>query len=130
MRQLGHMDKIDKLNESKPGIAERVNFQEQQLAKKKQKLDDNFDNLTAQISKLKDEKAELFKEIIEDTVELFEKLLDLRNGRAVVGVDEKRSCTGCHNELNIPTVQQLQATNEIVTCPSCGRIIYLPELFN
>jgi len=125
-----HMDKIDELNEGKPVIAEKIKFQEQQLAKKKKELDDNYDVLNEKINKLKDEKSELFKDVVEDTVELFDKLLDQRNGRAVVPVDEMRSCTGCHNELNVPTIQQLQATNEIVTCPSCGRIMYLPEYFS
>ena len=127
---LVHMDKIDELNEGKPSIDKKIKFQEDQLAKKKKELDENYDDLVGQINVLKDQKAEMFKDVIEETVELFDKLLEQRNGRAVVEVDDTRSCTGCHNELNVPTIQQLQATNEIVTCPSCGRIIYLAEYFN
>ncbi|MCD4656423.1 MAG: hypothetical protein K8S87_02650 [Planctomycetes bacterium] len=130
VQQLEHMEKIDTLNGSKPLIKERIEFQEQQLAKKKKELDDNFDNLSKQIDVLKQRKAELFKEIAVDTTEIFDKLIEQRNGQAVVGVDEKRSCIGCHNELNIPTIHQLLATNEIVTCPSCGRILFLPKLFD
>ncbi len=130
IRQLLHLEKIDVLNGSKPTISEKIKFQEQQLVKKKQDLDDNYNNLSKQIDDLRNRKAELFTEIAEDTIETFNKLIEHCNGIAVAGVDDKRSCIGCHNELNIPTIQQLLATNEIVTCPSCGRIIYLPELFS
>jgi len=130
VRLLVHMEKIDSLNESKPSILSKINFQEQQHAKKKQELDDNYNNLSKQIDELKQKKTEMLDGIAIDTVETFNKLIKHCNGLAVASVDDKRSCTGCHNELNIPTMQQLLATNEIVTCPSCGRIIYLPELFS
>lgn len=130
VRLLVHMETIDSLNESKPAILGKIKFQEQQHSKKKQELDDNYNNLSKQIDELRQKKIELLDGIAIDTVETFNKLIKHCNGIAVASVDNKRSCTGCHNELNIPTIQQLLATNEIVMCPSCGRVIYLPELFS
>lgn len=57
----------------------------------------------------------------------YEKLLDAREGQAIAAI-EGRICQGCC--VNVPNniYVRLARGIELVTCPSCGRILYLPEL--
>lgn len=56
----------------------------------------------------------------------YEKLLDAREGQAIAELDG-RICQGCN--VNVPSniYVRLARGTELVTCPSCGRILYLPD---
>ena len=55
----------------------------------------------------------------------YEKLLDARAGQAIALL-ENRICQGCF--VNVPSniYVRLARGTELVTCPSCGRILHLP----
>lgn len=53
----------------------------------------------------------------------YERLLKTKGSNVIVGVNH-HSCGGCHMQLSRATVVACQADQEIVTCTSCGRILY------
>jgi predicted nucleic acid-binding Zn-ribbon protein len=55
----------------------------------------------------------------------FKRLLVMRNGRAVVGVDNG-ACGGCRTRLRTPVVASLRES-ETLFCESCQRILYDPN---
>ncbi len=59
-------------------------------------------------------------------LEQYEKLLGAREGQAMAML-EGRVCQGCH--VNVPNnlYVRLARATELVICPSCGRILYLPD---
>jgi predicted nucleic acid-binding Zn-ribbon protein len=57
----------------------------------------------------------------------YEKLLDAREGQAVALLDG-RICQGCFVTVPNNIYVRLARAVELVPCPSCGRILYLPEL--
>ena len=56
----------------------------------------------------------------------YEKLLEAREGQAMAMLDS-RVCQGCY--VNVPNNLYVRLARglELVICPSCGRILYLPE---
>jgi predicted nucleic acid-binding Zn-ribbon protein len=55
----------------------------------------------------------------------FKRLLQMRSGRAVVGVDNG-ACGGCRTRLRTPVVAHLREA-ETLFCESCQRILYDPS---
>lgn len=131
--QLALMEDIEKLEEKKGQINEKQEYLTQQLKLREKELEQNFSVLESQINILVQKQTELFALLSDDTSEQFKKLIELRNGQAissveVINIEEGGSCTACGTTLIRPIVQKLLAKNEIITCPACSRILYLPSV--
>ena len=61
-----------------------------------------------------------------DILEQYEKLLDAREGKAMALL-EGRVCQGCYVSVPNNVYVRLARAVELVLCPSCGRILYLPD---
>ena len=69
------------------------------------------------------EKSELIETIDKKILSFYEKIRRWANETAVVPV-KKQACYGCHMKLTNKVYSEFLATDEITTCPHCGRIIY------
>ncbi|MEM7308700.1 MAG: C4-type zinc ribbon domain-containing protein [Planctomycetota bacterium] len=56
----------------------------------------------------------------------YEKLLDAREGQAMALLESK-ICQGCYTSVPSNVYVRLARGTDLVTCPSCGRILYLPD---
>ena len=77
------------------------------------------------------DKGKLFEKRNTKTMEIdmkilsfYEKIRIWARNTAVVPV-KKQACYGCHMKLNDNTYASLIKSEEIITCPHCGRIMYL-----
>ena len=70
-------------------------------------------------------KAELEAQLAPGLLVKFKRLLVMRQGRAVVGVDGG-ACGGCRTRLRTPVVAHLREA-ETLFCESCQRILYDPS---
>ncbi len=65
--------------------------------------------------------------------EVFEKLNDRLDGEALAAIqkpDRRREeyiCSACNMELVVDVYNKLHARDELVFCPSCRRILYIPD---
>ncbi len=82
--------------------------------------------IESDIRSLTQERKSLCEEIAPETLDIYERLLRNRDGRAVVPA-RNSSCTGCHMTLTQNTISLLRGSSSIVRCHSCGRILYLPD---
>ena len=62
-------------------------------------------------------------EIAEETLELYAKLIEARDGDAMAQL-EGRVCQGCYMEVPANFYVRLIRGKEILQCPSCDRILY------
>lgn len=69
--------------------------------------------------------AELEAQLAPGLLVKFNRLLVMRQGRAVVGVDNG-ACGGCRTRLRTPVVAHLRAADTLF-CESCQRILYDPS---
>ena len=86
-------------------------------------LDEREKNIEKELDELDDEREELVKTISKKTFAHYERLLDTKEGRVIVGVDHS-SCGGCHMKLQAQDIVNAKSGREMVTCTNCGRLIY------
>lgn len=72
-------------------------------------------------------RAEYAKSLPPGPLSIYERVLKVRDGKAVVAVEGK-SCGGCQMSITPNDLTRLHRMNEIVACRSCERILYIPEL--
>ena len=82
--------------------------------------------LLAEIERLKKERQALSGKLPADTRDLYAAMVESKHGIAV-GVLEGRSCTACRIELPGERINALLAGPPIGQCPSCGRILVIPQ---
>ncbi|MGB8466496.1 MAG: C4-type zinc ribbon domain-containing protein, partial [Terrimicrobiaceae bacterium] len=83
-------------------------------------------NLQARIAELKTEHDRLAQGVNEDVLDIYLHLFKTKHGTAVATL-EHEVCMGCHMKVTAQTVVQVRAGREIIHCPQCGRILYMPE---
>jgi predicted nucleic acid-binding Zn-ribbon protein len=81
------------------------------------------ENFQKELATLQQGRAELASAVDETTRNRYERLLKNKGDNAVVGI-EHGVCGGCHMKLQQQLVVTCQGQKEIVTCSSCGRILY------
>jgi uncharacterized protein len=81
------------------------------------------ENFKKELADLLQGRAELASAVDESTRSRYERLLKSKGGTAVVGI-EHSACGGCHMKLQQQLIVTAQSQKEIVTCSSCGRILY------
>ena len=86
-------------------------------------LDEREKNIEKELDELDEEREEIVKTINKKTFVLYERLLDTKEGRVIVGIDHG-SCGGCHMKLQTQEIVDAKSGREMVTCTNCGRLIY------
>ena len=93
-------------------VAEEVELTTARVAKDK-------DELTA----LKNKRGQLAGSVSPNVLAMYESIFKLRAGRAVAAASDER-CLACNVMLRPHLMQKLRLGQEILTCESCGRILY------
>lgn len=83
-------------------------------------------DLLAEIEQLGKERQALSGKLPSDMREKYAAMLESKHGIAV-GVLEGRSCTACRIELPGERINALLAGPPIGQCPSCGRLLIIPQ---
>jgi predicted nucleic acid-binding Zn-ribbon protein len=103
---------------------------EKQLQEAKAKASEENASLRGEKSKLTDNLARLSREkeavlqaISPDTLKMYQKLRNRKNGAAVAAVSDG-GCSICGQALTPADLQTIRASNRLVFCPSCGRMLY------
>jgi len=81
------------------------------------------ENFKKELAELQQGRAELASAVDESARNRYERLLKGKGDNVVVGV-QHGVCGGCHMKLQQQLIVTCQAQKEIVTCSSCGRILY------
>lgn len=81
------------------------------------------ENFKKELAALQSGRAELAAAVDESACNRYDRLLKHKGDNAVVGVDHG-VCGGCHMKLQAQLLVMCQGQKEIVTCSSCGRILY------
>jgi predicted nucleic acid-binding Zn-ribbon protein len=81
------------------------------------------ENFKQEFAALQQGRAELTAAVDESTRNRYDRILKSKGDNVVVGIDHG-VCGGCHMKLQQQLIVSCQAQKEIVTCSSCGRILY------
>ena len=81
------------------------------------------ENFKKELAALQQGRTELAAAVDELARNRYDRILKSKGDNAVVGIDHG-VCGGCHMKLQQQLIVSCQAQKEIVTCSSCGRILY------
>jgi|TARA_Y100001960_G_scaffold63277_1_gene66248 predicted nucleic acid-binding Zn-ribbon protein len=101
-------------------VAEEAKVNEAQLLSE---LDEREKNLGSQLDQLDEEREALADAIDPKALAHYERLLDTKGGRVIVGIDHG-SCGGCHMKLQAQEIVNAKSERERITCTNCGRLLY------
>lgn len=124
-REIELMEEAESL---KPEIAEAEKIHADEKAKIQQvmaTLGTKEENLKKLIDEVKAERAGNAEGIDEDVLDRYDRLFKNKNGTAIVAL-EGEVCTGCHMKVTTQTVVAVKGQKDVVHCPQCGRMLYLP----
>lgn len=82
------------------------------------------DKINGELAGLEEEHAKIIVDLDEDTVEIYERLMDNKGDVAVVPLVDSQ-CTGCHVKVVSDTVVQAKGGKALTHCENCGRIVYI-----
>ncbi|NWJ45573.1 MAG: hypothetical protein HXX08_06820 [Chloroflexi bacterium] len=105
----------------------------QKLATVENEREKSLIPLTQELTKLKKELGELqlarekqVRKITPSDLPLYEKLRSQKQGVAVAELLMGKICGKCRVDIPLSKQRDLKSPIVIITCPSCGRILYLP----
>lgn len=125
---LGLVDQQKSLGEERDRLKAAINAAEAEYAGYKKNVDQELSQAKQRGAGLDVErKKRLSGSVAPDIRIQYEKLLDIREGRALAQL-EGRICQGCNVSVPNNVYVRLARATELVVCPSCGRILYLPDL--
>ncbi|MBQ2431176.1 MAG: hypothetical protein II500_04175, partial [Campylobacter sp.] len=107
---------------------------QKELQEKEKALNGEFDELEAslktQIEEIEKERSEIYAKrdklvvgMNQKMLSFYEKIRKWAGNTAVIPV-KKQACYGCFMKLNDKTYSSVIRSDDIVTCPYCGRILY------
>ncbi len=125
-RELDLMEELEKLT-PQLATAEKLHADERsKLQNILDSLESKKNNLEARVSELKSDRQRHAEGIDDEVLSLYEHLFKTKHGTALATL-EHEVCMGCHMKVTAQTVVQVRAARQIIHCPQCGRILYMPE---
>ena len=97
--------------------------EEDSVKELKEAIDKNIAELEKEKNSIYEEKSVLVSTVDSKVLSFYEKIKRWAHESAVVPV-KKQACYGCNMKLNDRFYSEFTLSNEIMTCPHCGRIIY------
>jgi len=83
------------------------------------------EKLESELPDLRAERDKRRQTIVTPDIILYDKLRDTKNGLAVVQVENSaKICGKCRVDLPAAKIKDIKAGTAVVTCPSCGRILF------
>lgn len=114
---------LQQLNEEKARLAgDEQKFQEQKKA-----IEEESAGIQKKVDELKQGRVKLISEVDPNLCGHYEKILERKQGSAIVPVLKGNKCGGCYMNLTQQKVNEIRAYKALVQCENCVRIIYLEE---
>lgn len=121
------INRLDALASSKTEelekIKEELAEEEESVKELKETIDKNIAELEKSKNAVYEEKSILVSTVDAKVLSFYEKIKRWAHESAVVPV-KKQACYGCHMKLSDRFYSEFITSDEIMTCPHCGRIIY------
>ena len=112
--------------QEKAAVADREKLEE--LHALLRQAGDSFSGRLTQLEKQRDEAAQ---SLGDEIATLFSRLSERYEGEVLAEVERTNPrrdefiCAGCHMSLRVEVANMLKSSDEIVTCKSCGRILFM-----
>lgn len=117
------MDEMDQLLVEVKQDQEKLKQAQIRHLEDKKIIEDRLNSLDEEVAKLNQKRLDLQKDIPQELLVLYEKIKKRNHGLGVIPV-WKAVCSGCHMNIPPQLYNELQRSNDLLSCPSCHRIMY------
>ncbi len=121
------INRFDKIISSKEDDIKEVKVELESLIKSADELKTSLasekEAIEKEMAKVYDKKDKLVAKMSQKILTFYEKIRKWAHNTAVVPV-RKQACYGCFMRINDKTYTLVMQSEDIVTCPHCGRILY------
>jgi len=122
------IERLEKIKKTKENEIKEISKTNKELLKgietAKEKSKQEIEQLEDERKKAYEKKEGLTANIPQKILSFYQKIRRWAKNTAVVPV-KKQACMGCYMKINDKTYAEVINGEEIVTCPSCGRILYI-----
>ena len=123
-RLLDIMTDVDEAQTNLATISQEVESLEKSWKEEQAELSREQDRLSTNLANLEQRRKDLGSRIDETSLRLYEELRTKKQGRAVAKV-EQGMCQRCRIVLPMRELQRARASQELVQCGNCERILYV-----
>lgn len=116
-------DTVDANGKETDRLKGMLTAEERALQEKTKEVEEKKAKLKNQISELEKKKSEQIKNVNPEIAALYEKIVKLRNGLALVQV-QGDTCPACQIQLRPQVLNELKLKEKIVVCENCSRILF------
>ncbi|MFI5381064.1 MAG: zinc ribbon domain-containing protein [Tepidisphaerales bacterium] len=130
---LSVMGLVEKSQKELADLIAQLDGETRKLEETRQQLSGRLAELQADIDRLQPVRDAAARSVPANVVNMFDRLADRHEGEAMAAVTrpsrrvEEYSCGACHMGLVVNIYNRLHSRDEIVTCPNCHRLLYIPE---
>ncbi|MCK4656025.1 MAG: hypothetical protein KAT85_03315 [candidate division Zixibacteria bacterium] len=117
------MDEINELTEKIEEYSVKVDETRKHNKSQLEQLQSRIDSVGEKMRIKDDERQNIMVRIPKALKATYERIRKGRGGDVVVPV-KKRSCGACYKQLEPHVVQEVKKADKVLTCDSCGRILY------
>lgn len=118
---------IDYVKTEMAAADEALRAEETKVQEAKRRLDKELEDVHQQLADREQQKQALVPDVDEDLYQLYERIRKAKkDGPGAVPV-KNDSCTGCFMQIPPQVVNELIASDRLITCQSCSRILYWPD---
>ena len=127
------MEQVDTTAGEVAALTTAVESERTKLADLKAQVDDTVAKLQAEIDSLKGPRDEVAATLPPKAKTAFDRLADHHDGEALAALikpdrrKEEYSCSGCSMGLVTDVYNKLHTRDDLTFCPSCRRILYIPD---
>ena len=125
--EIERLSKIkDERNAQIQEIESKLETVSKEVEEIRKSIEKEIANIEEQRAKVYEQKEKLISKMSQKIMVFYEKIRKWAKNTTVVPV-KKQACYGCYMRINDKTYAAVIKSEDIVTCPHCGRILYLEE---
>lgn len=127
------MEKLEKKAAETTTLATQHETENAKLGTMSSQIDDRVKTLTGEMHALQPARDEAAVHVPEKAMTVYNRMADRYEGEAMEAIDkphpkrEEYIAMTCNIDLTVDVYNRLHSRDELVFCPQCGRILYIPE---
>lgn len=132
---LSLLDAIEKQRTEIANLSTQLEAERGKLATIRAEIGDRLNALQGEVDAIKPERQAAEAALPPKVRDAFNRLADRYDGEAMAGIDrpdrrkEEYLCTSCNMDLVRDIYNKLKSRDDVVFCPNCQRILFIPEHF-